>query len=229
MKGRLLAFGLTLLCLWSCAEGLEPVDETLLPEDDDVVDVDPSDPDSLRTGDGDETPGDGQDDPDEDLGDGVTNPDEPSDDDPSQDPGDDPADPSIDPPVDAGDAGGSDGSSPSTCTGKSVGGYCWFLAPDNVSCTDHCQSEGRSYSTATRTYAGSASTASNARCLNVMKALGVKEYSEVSTVTILVAGLGCYLNLNGLWNGIYRDIDTLDDTKSSAKSEGRRRACACKS
>ncbi|MFN8543653.1 MAG: hypothetical protein U0807_05540 [Candidatus Binatia bacterium] len=57
------------------------------------------------------------------------------------------------------------------CTGTQVGGYCWYLGAAAESCTQTCAAAGRTYSTATESYAGSGGTEAN--CNAVLDALGV--------------------------------------------------------
>lgn len=115
-------------------------------------------------------------------------------------------------------------SSPSTPTvtcdsgGAAVGGYCWYYAADNTSCTTTCSGHG-GYNAATLTYAGTSGTTAN--CDAVMTAIGAPGAGTSSTGCGL--GVGCVYDVATP----ARFICTGTATNAADAYAGGRRACAC--
>lgn len=102
--------------------------------------------------------------------------------------------------------------------GAAVGGYCWYYAADNTSCTSTCASHG-GYNAATLTYAGSGGSAAN--CAAVMDAIGAPASAVISQVCGLA--LGCMYD----FATPSRFFCSGPATNASDAYIGGRRACAC--
>jgi len=105
---------------------------------------------------------------------------------------------------------------PAACE-ATTGGFCWFLGAPGADCNATCSAAGRSYDTATGTYAGSGGTDQN--CMDVMQALGVSG----SFFTVNLDGQGCANSPLGFFA---RDTFPTSPTASETSTE---RACACES
>ncbi len=105
-------------------------------------------------------------------------------------------------------------------TGAAVGGACWFLADQGMSCDTMCALPGLAYDVATRDYAGSGGT--DEHCAAVLDAVGVGGTGATAVST--GAGAGCFW-LPGGPADRFRDTDP---TVSNFGVAGTYRACACK-
>jgi hypothetical protein len=117
--------------------------------------------------------------------------------------------------------GGETGKPVSTCSGREVGGFCWYFGEENASCNAVCAAHA-GYHEATRTYAGSDGSAGN--CRTVLTALNIPLDDFFETAQ---GGLGCFAlqttsgNYHGYW-------DTQPTTAAATYvTPGRRRICAC--
>jgi hypothetical protein len=105
-----------------------------------------------------------------------------------------------------------------SCGGTLVGGFCWYFAANQASCTTTCGSHG-GYNSATLSYAGSGGT--DANCQAVATA-----FSHGATVTDIARGngVGCYL-ATGSQGGLIRD--TTPTTANGTDIANTFRFCAC--
>lgn len=99
-----------------------------------------------------------------------------------------------------------------------TGGFCWFLGDYGQSCTHVCASAGRTYDTATATFAGDAGSDSN--CLSVLNDLGVAAGS-VSDETCF-SGAGCIAR-----PGSATPARCTSPATTGSGSDPGFRACAC--
>ena len=105
-----------------------------------------------------------------------------------------------------------------SCSGVSVGGYCWYASASSGDCTSTCSTHG-GYNDATRDYVGSAG--SDANCEAVLDALGLTLGSSVYSGS-WGTGIGC-----GYDSDPDRWRDTSPATTAGASFTSVIRACAC--
>ncbi len=111
------------------------------------------------------------------------------------------------------------GTTSGSCSGQSVGGYCWYLGAVAASCTTTCSTRG-GYNAGTQSYAGN--TGSNANCAAVLTALSRPGAvsDEPSTGAWDTSGCGSYMGSMSM-----RFIGGATSTGASYASF--ERACAC--
>ena len=115
--------------------------------------------------------------------------------------------------------------SPTSCTGVSLSGYCWYFGTKGQSCDDVCAPHG-GYHDATRFYAGSGG--SNSHCVEVLDALGSPTGAgSLRNDDVSAAGC-CYLDFPDE-NFQPPDVRVryLMATTASVKAGNMMRACAC--
>lgn len=108
-----------------------------------------------------------------------------------------------------------------TCSGNTVGGYCWYMSATFDNCDNTCTPHG-GYNAATRTYTGD--TGTNAQCDAVLLALGSADVDGTSADSGCSAATGCMFVSSG---GNTR-CTNLPTTSSASEVNFGTRACACK-
>jgi hypothetical protein len=107
------------------------------------------------------------------------------------------------------------------CGGVEVGGYCWYLGADSVSCDAVCNSHG-GYHEATRSFSGSDGSPSSCRSILDAMGLPIDDFYETKQ-----GGIGCFVipNTRGNYFGYWDDVPT--SSSATYVTPGRRRICAC--
>lgn len=111
----------------------------------------------------------------------------------------------------------------SACTaggGSIVGGHCWIWGAEGANCTDTCSGASLSYSTITRSYAGSDGT--DANCAQVLTALTGTAVTEGDvSIGTTIDYKGCYSS------GKKTAVRGQGATSEGSSSSPERRVCAC--
>ena len=123
----------------------------------------------------------------------------------------------------------SDSDTDVSCQGVVVGGYCWYVSPENTPCETVCANHG-GYHDATRSYAGSGdgqtdSATLDRRCLNVLDALNVGDIGKMPN-TANAVGNGCSYHKEPNQPNYLRYRDR-SPTNPNAHDPGTKRMCAC--
>ena len=105
-----------------------------------------------------------------------------------------------------------------TTCGVELGGACWYLGTPGQSCNDVCDGAGRTYDTATGTFAGA--EGSNENCAAVLAAFELGPLDEPDAPCAV--GLGCAIGDDG-----FSFRCGLGTTSPSASVSITRRLCAC--
>jgi hypothetical protein len=104
------------------------------------------------------------------------------------------------------------------CDGTEYGGYCWYLAAAQTSCTTACSSHGGTNNTG-----GAWAGANTANCNNVHNALGTPGSSS-NDFANGDTGIGCFLYNN---NARFRDSAAGYGASTTPNASIYKRVCAC--